>query len=326
MPDELEAQVMAAEERLRLAMLLSDARALDDLLAAELRFTNHFGHVVGKADDLAFHQSGLLRLVDLDPSEQHIQLQPGGAVVSVLMHLVGSDQGQPINQHIRYTRVWAVAPDGVLRVIAGHASEMRPVPSPNALPAAGPPLAGTGLRLTGRVVWGALPVPGARVQIKDDGNFYELPVLAEALTGTDGWFVLENPPAGKFMLYATSPSDEYWAWVGHSITIGAGQAIRSSRFELSKKIELVEPEVGAALATRSPVLRWDSFPDAARYHVDIFNNETGEAVLRADTPDNTLVVTPELAPGLFYQWSVQAANLANQQIAYSTSGLFTIKV
>ena len=66
------------------------------------------------------------------------------------------------------------------------------------------------------------------------------------------------------------------------------------------------------------------FPNALRYHVAFFNNETGEAVLRQDTPYTTLLIAPALAPGLFYQWSVQAVNFAQQQIAYSTSGLFRI--
>src|SRR5258706_6846076 len=297
MEAELLTQVENAEERLRLAMLFSDVHALDELLADELHFTDHLGHVNSKADDLAFHRSGALRLIDLDPSEQHIQLLPGGAVVSVLMHLLGSYHGQPINQLIRYTRVWAAEPEGALRVIAGHASELRPASAPDAPPAAEPPAEGRGLRVTGRVMWAALPVAGARAELKAEGNYYELPVLAEAVMGADGWFVLENPPAGKFMLYAVSPSDEYWSWSGHSITIGAGQAVRSPKFELSKKMELLEPEVGATLDTTTPALRWASFPEAVSYHVDVFNDETGEAVMRADTTDTRLVVTPPLAGG-----------------------------
>ena len=323
MPDQLEIQVIAAEERLRLAMLFSDVPALDALLSPELHFTDHFGHVITKADDLAFHRSGVLRLIDLSPAEQHLQLVPGGAVVSVLMHLLGSYQGQPINQLIRYTRVWALAPDGALQVIAGHASELRLAPAAVKPPEADLPPAGSlGLRVTGCVMWAASPVAGARIHLKEDGNFYELPSLAETVTGADGWFVLENPPAGQWMLYAVAPSDEYWSWSGHSISIGVGQAVRSSRFELAKKFELLAPEIGAALPSDSVTLRWESFPDTVRYHVDVFNNETGEAVLRQDTPETTLLVAPALAPGLFYQWSVHALNFAQQQIAYSSSGIF----
>ena len=321
MDAELLTQVETAEERLRLAMLLSDTRALDELLADDLHFTDHFGHVNSKADDLAFHRSGALRLVDLSPSEQHIQPLPGGAVVSVLMHLLGSYQGQPINQHIRYSRVWAAGPEGALRVIVGHASELRP---------AGAPVAqlggGIGLRVTGRVVWAAVPVPGARLELRTGPNYFNQPALAETVSGADGWFVLDNPPAGKFMLFAEPPSEVYAGGIGHPITIGAGQAVRTHNFELAKKMELIAPEVGATLATTSPMLRWESYPEAAHYHVDIFNNDTGEAVMRADTPDTSLVVTPPLASGLYYQWSVHAANFANQRLAYSVSSVFRVEV
>src|SRR5689334_23884780 len=120
MPEPNETQVSDAEERLRLAMLFSDTRALDELLSDELRFTDHLGHVNSKADELAGHQSGALSLMELAPVEQHIQLLPGGAVVTVLKHVLGRYQGQPINQHLRYTRVWAAGPEGALRVIASH--------------------------------------------------------------------------------------------------------------------------------------------------------------------------------------------------------------
>ena len=126
MSSELHAQVMDAEERLRQAMLHSDVGVLDELLAPDLLFTSHFGQIVRKEDDLAFHRAGILRLTTLEPSEQHLQLYPGFAVVSVLMHLLGSHQGAPIDEHIRYTRVWTVAPNGTLHLIAGHASTAQP--------------------------------------------------------------------------------------------------------------------------------------------------------------------------------------------------------
>lgn len=117
-----DAQIIELEERLRQAMLRSDVAVLDELIAPELLFTNHLGRLIRKQDDLAFHQSGTLRLKELTPSEQHIQLNPGFAVVSVLMHLLGSHEGAPIDFHIRYTRIWSTSPRGSLHIIAGHAS------------------------------------------------------------------------------------------------------------------------------------------------------------------------------------------------------------
>lgn len=121
----LQDQIIEAEERFRQAQLNSDIRLLDELIAPELFFTGHLGQIVRKEDDLAFHRAGVLRLKVLEPVEQHIQPHPGFAVVSVLMHLVGTYEDAPIDQHMRYTRVWAVSGDGALRVIAGHMSEVK---------------------------------------------------------------------------------------------------------------------------------------------------------------------------------------------------------
>lgn len=127
MSSELQGQVIEAEARFRQAQLHSDVRLLDELIAPELLFTSHLGQIVRKEDDLAFHRSGVLRLKELEPSQQHIQLYPGFAVVSVRMHLVGIYAGAPIDQSIRYTRIWSISPDGSMQIIAGHASAVQPV-------------------------------------------------------------------------------------------------------------------------------------------------------------------------------------------------------
>ncbi len=124
MSNELESKVKELEERFRLAQLHSDVQVLDELVSPDLYFTGLGGQIVMKVDDLAFHRAGVLRLTESTPSEQHIQVYPGVAVVSVLMHLVGTYQGQPIDQQMRYTRVWAAMPDGTLQVVAGHMSEL----------------------------------------------------------------------------------------------------------------------------------------------------------------------------------------------------------
>ena len=126
MNNTLQTHIVEMEERLRQAMLRSDVGMLDELIASELIFTNHFGQVIGKQEDLATHRSGALRLKELTPSEQHIQLSDGFAVVSVLMHLVGSYENTPIDSSIRYTRVWSISSKGTLQIIAGHASALTP--------------------------------------------------------------------------------------------------------------------------------------------------------------------------------------------------------
>jgi hypothetical protein len=161
--------------------------------------------------------------------------------------------------------------------------------------------------------------------LKESGNYYQTPVLAETTTGADGGFVLENPPAGSFSIYAVAPTAEYWGWVGHSITIGVGQAVDAGAFQLKKKMQLLEPASGAKVTTTTPVLRWASYPGAARYHVDLFNDATGQAVMRQDTTDTSVVVAPPLAPGVRYQWSVYAYSAANLDLAYYSAWTFTVQ-
>lgn len=117
-----EAHIAELEEQLRQAMLTSNVAALDKLIAPELLFTNHLGQLVSKPADLEMHHSGILKLKALTPSEPHIQCHAGFSVVSVKMHLLGSYDGVPLDEHIRYTRLWAISSADTLQIVVGHAS------------------------------------------------------------------------------------------------------------------------------------------------------------------------------------------------------------
>lgn len=113
-------QILAIEERLRQAMLTSHVAELDELIAPELIFTNYSGQLVTKQQDLAIHQSGILKFSALTPSEQQIQCHDGYAIVSVRMDILGHYDGQAIEQAYRFTRIWGVSSRGTLQVVAGH--------------------------------------------------------------------------------------------------------------------------------------------------------------------------------------------------------------
>lgn len=116
----VEAQIGEAEDRLMQAMLHSDVGALDGLLAQDLIFTNHFGKLVGKDEDLAAHSSGALKIHELNPSEQRIQAQGEAAIVSVRVQLKGTYSGIPANGDFRFTRVWVLSRDKKWQVLAAH--------------------------------------------------------------------------------------------------------------------------------------------------------------------------------------------------------------
>jgi ketosteroid isomerase-like protein len=116
----VETQIVEAEERLRLAMLASDVSVLDDLLAPQLIATSHLGEIVRKQDDLAAHKSGLIKINELNPSEQQIRLYGEVAIVFVRMQISGTYNGNPANGDFRFTRVWAISPNGTWHIVAAH--------------------------------------------------------------------------------------------------------------------------------------------------------------------------------------------------------------
>ncbi len=116
----VENQIQIAEERLRCAMLTSNSEILDELISPELLFTNHMGQVLTKQDDLALHQSGILKFHALDPSESQMKISEKMAIVSVCMKMSGVYNGNPFRGNLRYTRVWHLSQNNAWQVVAGH--------------------------------------------------------------------------------------------------------------------------------------------------------------------------------------------------------------
>ncbi len=120
MIERVKTQIIDAEERLRKAMLTSDVKVLDELLAPQIIITTHLGELLSKKDDLAAHQSGAFKINELIPSEQQIQIHGEIAIALVRMQLSGSYNGSPANGDFRYTRVWALSANGNWHIIAAH--------------------------------------------------------------------------------------------------------------------------------------------------------------------------------------------------------------
>ncbi len=122
MTHSIELQIEECEERLRQAMLQSDLAALDELLAPDLMFTNHLGHLTTKQDDLSAHESGLLKIDEITLSDKKLKLDGGVVVVSVKAHLLGAFHAEAFENDIRFTRVWSRSSNASWQVIAAHAS------------------------------------------------------------------------------------------------------------------------------------------------------------------------------------------------------------
>lgn len=115
-------QVQELERRLREAMRGSDLDELDALLADELIFTDHLGGMWGKADDLAAHRTGAIKVRQVEVSQERILLLDAVAVVNVRLAISGTFSGQEASGQFRFTRVWAPAGDGRWQVVAAHST------------------------------------------------------------------------------------------------------------------------------------------------------------------------------------------------------------
>ena len=121
MSGSVEKQIIEVEEKLRKAMLSSNIDALDKLLSPNLIFTNHFGLVISKSDDLEAHKKGDFKINSLTISEQIIRLSGPVAIVSTHAHISGIYKGTPTSGNFRFTRVWQKE-TAVWQVTAGHSN------------------------------------------------------------------------------------------------------------------------------------------------------------------------------------------------------------
>ena len=113
--------ILSFESALVEAQLTGDVAALDRLLDDNLYFTGLGGGVFSKADDLAAHRSGQLRITKMRPLDRHITSLGPVVVVSVLMDAEAMVGGVANVATLRYTRVWYQRSDG-WKVVAGHMS------------------------------------------------------------------------------------------------------------------------------------------------------------------------------------------------------------
>lgn len=122
MGSDIKVGIQAAEATLKQAMIASDVRTLNHLLADDLIFTNHLGQLMTKQADLDAHRSGVVAIHRLELSDQHIKILGDVAVVTVAAHLTGTFAGNPFEETLRFTRVWQAKTPGHWQVIVGHAT------------------------------------------------------------------------------------------------------------------------------------------------------------------------------------------------------------
>lgn len=109
-------KALMLENRLFAAMLHSDTKALDTLIADSLIFINHAGQSVTKAQDLEMHSSGLIRIQDITRERFNACEYSGCLIVDTCVSVTGTYDGQNANGRFHHLRTWVVI-DGQWQVV-----------------------------------------------------------------------------------------------------------------------------------------------------------------------------------------------------------------
>lgn len=120
-------EIEQSEEKLRSAMLASDVGQLEEILSDATVFTNQDGVRLSKADDIAAHRSGLLKIDKLDvKGEPIIRVMDNSAIVCVTIELTGTHGGEAFGGIFAYSRIWHRTGDR-WQIEAAHCSSVRGV-------------------------------------------------------------------------------------------------------------------------------------------------------------------------------------------------------
>jgi ketosteroid isomerase-like protein len=101
-----EAAVANATEKLRLAMVNADQKALESLVSEKLSYGHSGGHVEGKQEFVEKIVSGKSDFVSIDLSEQSIILSGNTAIVRHILKATTNDGGKPGEVQLKVLLVW----------------------------------------------------------------------------------------------------------------------------------------------------------------------------------------------------------------------------
>jgi ketosteroid isomerase-like protein len=110
---EIEIQIREGEERLYAAMLASDVKELDTLIADDLLFVGPTGELATKTMDLELHRTGGTKFTELVPQELEIRVWSDRFVLTTTkIFLSGTYLGNAFSADYRYLSIWRKSDQG----------------------------------------------------------------------------------------------------------------------------------------------------------------------------------------------------------------------
>lgn len=178
--------------------------------------------------------------------------------------------------------------------------------------------AGGGM-VSGLVTYGGAPLADARVELRAaDWRVNPNATVAEAVADANGEFLIENSPAGDWVVIGLFPDGEEDAGGFPTVVVDAGQSVTDVTVPMEHGMRLIEP-VAALEVKGAPTLRWEAVADATQYEVWVIDAGTTALVLNQTVAETTLTVEEPLESGHTYEWVVNARNADGVDVATATN-------
>ncbi|HEV2608568.1 MAG TPA: nuclear transport factor 2 family protein [Xanthomonadaceae bacterium] len=116
-----EQRVAALDTQYQAAVLKKDVAAMDRLLPANFVLVTGKGKAFGKSDLLAEERRSDLVYTHQEDTQQTVRVWGDTAVVTALLHVAGTDKGQPFDYSLWFSDVYLRTPQG-WRYTLGQAS------------------------------------------------------------------------------------------------------------------------------------------------------------------------------------------------------------
>jgi ketosteroid isomerase-like protein len=113
------------EDEWRNAILTSNSKELDSLLADDYMAITASGTLQTKAEALDSLRTGRLRFTTLDISDRKVRFYGTTAIVTSMANIQATTADGQLNGSYRYTRVYARDPQGNWKIVSFEASRVR---------------------------------------------------------------------------------------------------------------------------------------------------------------------------------------------------------
>lgn len=116
-------EILHLENRLYKAIKGSDIQVLDELLHEDLLFIAPNGDVVTKEIDLKTYRDGDLKVNELTPEVENLNIIDDLAVITLTIQLKGSYKAAPFEAKFRYIRFWKTFAEGI-KIVGGSGTQI----------------------------------------------------------------------------------------------------------------------------------------------------------------------------------------------------------